>query len=49
MLSIGEAVADGPDAAAYAIARVDDGDCSAQRDEVVGGCEAREARAGDDD
>ena len=49
VLAVGEAVADRPDAAAHAVARLDDGHGRAHGREVVGGGQPREAGAGDED
>ena len=49
VLTLGEAVADGPHAAADTIARFEDGDRRAHGGQIVGGGEPRETRTGDED
>ena len=48
VLAFGEAVADGPHAAADAVARIDDGDVRAERREIAGGGKAGESCAGNE-
>ena len=49
VLAVGKAVADGPDAAADAVARVEDGDMCAEIEEIVRRGQASQPGPGDDD